>query len=71
MIDIDFERLQRLGLTPALAQRALACAAAHASTLEGAAAVNLLRLTELHRDAVRLHDGDDELHARVLPRLTR
>lgn len=67
MIDIHFERLRTLGLTPALANSAatVAASADDSSTLE------LLRLTEVHRDAMRLHDGADELTARVLPRLTR
>jgi ribosome biogenesis GTPase / thiamine phosphate phosphatase len=67
MIDIDFERLRTLGLTPALAQSAARTAAACEDSTE----LELLRLTEVHRDTVRLHDGNDELTARVLARLTR
>jgi len=67
MIDIDFERLRTLGLTPVLAN----LAATVAASADEAAPLELLRLTEVHRDAVRLHDGADELTARVLPRLTR
>ena len=72
MIEIHFERLRTLGLTPALAHLAAKVAAEHddaAST--DSPALELLRLTEVHRDVVRLHDGADELTARVLPRLTR
>lgn len=77
MIEIHFERLRTLGLTPALANRAAAAAAELEVEREGSGALvdmpalELLRLTEVHRDAVRLHDGDDELSARALPRLTR
>lgn len=67
MMDIDFDRLRTLGLTPALANLAASVAAA----ADDSPALELLRLTEVHRDAVRLHDGADELTARVLPRLTR
>jgi ribosome biogenesis GTPase len=71
MIDIDFDRLRTLGLTPALAQRAVAVALGETAASQDAPPLELLRLTEVHRDAVRLHDGADELAARVLPRLTR
>jgi ribosome biogenesis GTPase len=77
MIEIHFERLRTLGLTPALANRAAAAAAELEIEREDSGALvdmpplELLRLTEVHRDAVRLHDGDDELSARALPRLTR
>lgn len=71
MIDIDFERLRTLGLTPALAHRAAAIAAEREAAATDSPSLDLLRLTEVHRDAVRLHDGADELSARVLPRLTR
>jgi ribosome biogenesis GTPase len=67
MIDIHFERLRSLGLTPALANLAASVAASSDDSPE----LELLRLTEVHRDAVRLHDGVDELTGRVLPRLTR
>ncbi|CAM5795500.1 ribosome small subunit-dependent GTPase A [Rhizobacter fulvus] len=71
MIDIDFERLRTLGLSPALAQRAVAVALSDVAAGTDTPPLELLRLTEVHRDAVRLHDGADELTARVLPRLNR
>ncbi len=71
MIEIDFDRLRTLGLTPALAQHALALADEVSGAASEPISLNLLRLTEVHRDAVRLHDGDDELTARARPRLTR
>jgi ribosome biogenesis GTPase / thiamine phosphate phosphatase len=65
MIEFDFERLRTLGLTPALANRA------HAVRDTDSPSLQLFRLTEVHRDAVRLHDGIAEFSARALPRLTR
>ena len=68
MIDFDFERLRSMGLTPALASQAVL----RAETLGNAdAACRLMRLSEVHRETVRLHDGADEHSARVLPRLQR
>ncbi len=71
MIEIHFERLRSLGLTPALAHRAVAVATECDATNADSPPLELLRLTEVHRDALRLHDGADELSARALPRLTR
>jgi ribosome biogenesis GTPase / thiamine phosphate phosphatase len=65
MIDIDFERLRCMGLTPAMAQ--------HLALLpdpEGGP-FTLMRLTEVHRETLRLHDGHGERSARTLPRLAR
>ncbi|MEP7295604.1 MAG: ribosome small subunit-dependent GTPase A [Burkholderiales bacterium] len=63
MIEIPFERLRALGLTPALANRA--AATADADDLQ------LMRLSEVHRETVRVMDGERDHSARVLPRLTR
>jgi len=68
MIEIPFERLRALGLTPALAQRAAAAAAALDDI---SPAAQLMRLTEVHRETVQLHGADGERSARVLPRLAR
>ena len=68
MNDLDFERLRTLGLTPALAIRAAAALAGCERTTR---AVQLLRLTEVHRETVQLHDGMREHAARVPLRLTR
>jgi ribosome biogenesis GTPase len=65
MIDIDHDHLRCMGLTPAMAQH-LACQVPP----EGGPFI-LMRLTEVHRDNVRLHDGDAEHAARPLPRLVR
>jgi ribosome biogenesis GTPase len=58
MLHIDFDRLQRVGLTPALADRARACAA------DGDPRLDLLRVTSVHRETVQLHDGVGEGPAR-------
>ena len=71
MIEFDFERLRSLGLGPALANRALATAAECDRAAPGLPPLQLLRLSEVHRETVRLHDGADEHSARVLPRLAR
>ncbi len=71
MIQIDFDRLRTMGLTPALARHAAALAEEAGTAFHEFGPFSLLRVTEVHRDAVRLHDGDDELAARALPRLTR
>jgi ribosome biogenesis GTPase len=71
MIEIPFERLRTLGLTPALANRAVAIAAECDDCAGNAPALQLLRLTEVHRETMRLHDGANEHSARALPRLIR
>lgn len=68
MAFIDHERLHPLGLTPALARAALEAAAPFPSD---AAPPRLMRVTEIHRETLRLSDGGDELGARVAPRLMR
>lgn len=68
MIDFDPDRLRTMGLTPALANQAAALAAA---LPDDAPALRLVRLTELHRETVHLHDGVAETTALVLPRLMR
>src|SRR5205823_14191679 len=61
MIDIDFEKLRAIGLTPPVASRLAAL-----DTPEGA---RVMRAIETQRDCCTLHDGDDETRARMLPRL--
>jgi ribosome biogenesis GTPase / thiamine phosphate phosphatase len=65
MVEFDFEMLSSLGLTPALASRAVQLAVPEGPDF------NLLRVTEVHRESVRLHDSRTERHARPLPRLVR
>ena len=66
MIQIHFERLRALGLTPALAHLAATLSQDNHDDSR-----QLMRLTEVHRDTVRVHDGEDEHGARALPRLLR
>lgn len=65
MIEIDFELLSSLGLTPALAGCVASLPVPEGGKLQ------LLRITEVHRESVRLHDGVAERSARALPRLSR
>ena len=65
MLQFDFDRLQRVGLTPALAERAQACACDPGDNLE------LLRVSAVHRETVQVHDGTAESSARAQPRLAR
>jgi ribosome biogenesis GTPase len=62
MIDIDFELLRPIGLTQAIANQ-LKLLGLQAST------DRLVRVTEVHRDAVTVHDGSGQFRARCLPRL--
>jgi ribosome biogenesis GTPase len=65
MIEIDAERLRSLGLTPARA----ADAAAFTASLEETG--RLMRLVEIHRETVLLHDGKHVLKARLPSRFVR
>ncbi len=69
MMQIDFERLRSMGLTPAFSQHAFQFAAELPATT--GTELHLMRLTEVHRETVRLHDGEHEISARVLARLSR
>lgn len=66
MQDLDFERLRRIGLSSAVAQ-ALFNLASEAEN-ENARA---MRVVEVHRETVQLHDGERQHAARLLPRLYR
>jgi len=66
MIEFDFERLRALGLTPALA-----AVANTTDTGSATAALRLMRLTEVHRESVRVHDGVQQHGAHAAPRLVR
>jgi ribosome biogenesis GTPase len=67
MIDLNVERLRSIGLTPAMAQAALALS----STADPTPHQRLARVTEVHRETLVVHDGERETHVRALPRLTR
>jgi ribosome biogenesis GTPase / thiamine phosphate phosphatase len=67
MIEIDVEPLRSIGLTQPVLQHL------YRSLLESSCEppLRLMRLTEVHRETVRLHDGHVERGARLLPRLAR
>lgn len=60
-------RLRRIGLSPALRERVEESVEA----VEVAGAAEPMRLVEVNRETMRLHRGDMELNARVLPRVVR
>ena len=64
-IELDFESLSALGLTSALASRAMQLAV---TATNGA---QLMRVIEVHRETFVLHDGHASRRARPLPRLIR
>lgn len=66
MIDIDFERLRCMGLTPAMAQHL-----ALQPPPDENGHYTVMRLTEVHRESFALHDGATEHSARCLPRVAR
>lgn len=63
MQDMDFERLRGIGLTPAMAQQL--------ARLQAEAGGRPVRVVEVHRETLRLHDGTTELVARIWPKLWR
>ncbi len=66
MIEFEFERLQSVGLTQAMVNAALAI---EISPEHGAA--KLVRVTEVHRESLYVHDGREVQGARALPALYR
>ena len=62
-IEFDFDVLSSLGLTPALASRAL--------QLDAGGDAKLVRVTEVHRETLTVHDGHHSVSARPLLRFTR
>ncbi|WP_457324647.1 ribosome small subunit-dependent GTPase A [Roseateles sp. P5_E11] len=66
MIEFDFETLHALGLTPAIASRAVQLPQPHDEP-----GLRLARVVEAQRDCFTLHDGYTELFARALPRLVQ
>ena len=63
MHELDFDRLRPIGLS-----RAMACAIAQAREQNTGAP---LRVTQVHRETLRVHDGVAEFVSRLLPRLQR
>jgi len=70
MIQFDFEHLRSLGLTFALAQKA-ALISSSAETCGRNAERHLMRLDEVHRDSLRLHNGARTHHALATTKLSR
>jgi ribosome biogenesis GTPase len=66
MTPLDNERLRSLGISATMAQTAALLAATHDHP-----GLRLMRLTEVQRDSVRLHDGRCEHHAQASPGLAR
>ena len=71
MIEIDVERLRSVGLTPAMALVAICSQPVPESDSDLAADAprRLVRVIEVHRETVQVHDGQAEHKVRVLPRL--
>jgi ribosome biogenesis GTPase len=69
MIEISFDDLRNLGLTPAIAQHM----ALHAGPLpeQPDAQFCWMRITSVHRETLEVHDGKNQLAARSMARLTR
>ena len=65
MIEFDFERLRRVGLTPTLLQQL------QLLPEPGGEPFRLMRLAEVHRETLRLHDGTADHAARPMPHLLR
>ena len=64
MQELDFERLRRIGLSSAVAQALFNLSSEEADA-------RALRVVEVHRETVQLHDGERQHAARLLPRLHR
>jgi len=73
MIEMDVERLRSVGLTPAMALVAICSQPVPESDADDSAGPPrcLVRVTEVHRETLQVHDGLHERSARVLPRLAR
>lgn len=63
MQELDFERLRRIGLSSAVAQALF--------NLFSDENARVIRVVEVHRETVQLHDGERQQAARLLPRLHR
>ncbi|GAB3243631.1 ribosome small subunit-dependent GTPase A [Chitinimonas naiadis] len=63
MIEFDFETLRNIGLTQHIVNQLI-------SLEQNAAGSSLMRITEVQRDCLHVHDGEQEHMARALPALT-
>ncbi|MES2037130.1 MAG: ribosome small subunit-dependent GTPase A, partial [Pseudomonadota bacterium] len=68
MINFDFASLRLIGLTPAIANQLHALAADYADAATDAT-LQMVRITEVHRDSLVAHNGSNTLQARAQPRL--
>jgi ribosome biogenesis GTPase / thiamine phosphate phosphatase len=73
MIEMDVERLRSVGLTPAMALVAICSQPVPETDAADLAASprRLVRVIEVHRETLQVHDGVHERSVRVLPRLVR
>ncbi len=74
MIDMNLEPLRSIGLTPAMALVAICSQPVPPSDDDDEAGTSprrLVRVIEVHRETLQVHDGLQEASARVLPRLMR
>lgn len=73
MIEMDVERLRSVGLTPAMALVAICSQPVPETDAADLAASprQLVRVIEVHRETLQVHDGVHETSVRVLPRLVR
>jgi len=73
MIEMDVERLRSVGLTPAMALVAICSQPVPETDAADLAASprRLVRVIEVHRETLQVHDGVHEASVRVLPRLAR
>jgi ribosome biogenesis GTPase len=65
---LNLQRLRAIGLTPAVQQHLMA-RLLHDGTGPGSGPAQALRVTEVQRESLLLHDGEDEHVARLLPAL--
>lgn len=73
MIEMDVERLRSVGLTPAMALVAICSQPVPETDLDDTVVAprQLVRVIEVHRETLKVHDGLHETSVRVLPRLAR
>lgn len=71
MINFDFASLRLIGLTPAIANQLHALAAEYADSADTVdnTTLQMVRITEVHRDSLVVHNGSQAVQARALPRL--
>jgi ribosome biogenesis GTPase / thiamine phosphate phosphatase len=73
MIEMNVEPLRSIGLTPAMALVAICSQPVPETDAADTAAAprRLVRVTEVHRETLQVHDGERAFGVRALPRLVR